>query len=155
MAFGQNVGQQLIVAIRLCSLSYSNNQGISSANGLILLVSIQVCLNKQLCLILLWYCTPRDCRRETSAFYLVTNSFWITVLWELHQQDGGRRQFKSAVPQKLIKTSRYLPTDMCGFSERGESMWYETISSPRVNPLHSSPLLEKHKKKTKKDNEKG
>ena len=43
----------------------------------------------------------------------------------------------------------------CGFSEREENMWYETSSSPRVNPLSSSPLLEKRTRKEKKDNDKG
>ena len=33
LLFGQNVGQQLIVSMSLCSLIYNDNQGISSANG--------------------------------------------------------------------------------------------------------------------------
>ena len=39
MVFGQNAGQQLIVAMSLRSFVYNNNQGIISAKGLIHIIN--------------------------------------------------------------------------------------------------------------------
>ena len=45
LVFGNNAGQQLIVAMSLCSLMYNKIQVLISANGLIQIINIQVCLN--------------------------------------------------------------------------------------------------------------